>query len=177
MGNISGLTNVERLMLLNQFKLLRAAAVSAAKQRANDTVTVKMTSAASMYDEQISILERGDVSRYGELANELEPEIPIERTNFVLDVLQMYRVMHGADPSIFFPGFDLNNEDDYSIARYHIERDGMWDEQKPFKVTTDNWNTHRQMSDRYSNQLAAWERLSNRTNLTGDEARAIRDTY
>lgn len=158
---MSKLTPNERLILFNQFRILQALKVGE-------------------FGHYLSILEHGDVSRYGDIHNELRGEIPEDVSRFVGDVLSLYRMLNDADKDIYFPGFDGNNEGTYySAARLTIGEKNSWDEQKPFKSRTDGWNSHSQMVPFYKKQLEKYAKICARTgkqpydSLTKDEAKEI----
>ncbi|MEG2262990.1 MAG: YfbU family protein [Acinetobacter sp.] len=98
------MTKIERLQLINQFKILNLLKPDAG------------------YEEKINILEGGFIDHYDDLTTCIQEEISNEVSQFVVHVLNMYRDLHFTiakinDKDIIdlvkFDGFDGTTEFDY----------------------------------------------------------------
>ena len=104
------LTPIERLTLLNQFRILN-------RLEPNEG-----------WAETVAVLEGGFSNEYGTLLDYLGTELPADEGDFVVAVLVMYEAMQYAVPAgeggerdpYVFPGFDGNNEGAYLAYYKHI---------------------------------------------------------
>ena len=140
----------DRLILINQYKIL-------AKLDAND---------ATYYKELIQILENGYEIFYSLLDQWIDDEIPVEKSRFVLNILDLYRAIEDLkrktkDSRLLqhsygnFKGFDGNNESEYlGFTRFLIEIQGKFQEQKQYYYENDHLNSHCPMIHKYERMLA-----------------------
>lgn len=117
------LTPVERLQLINQFRILE----KLYPENAQD------------YAESRGIIARGYTIQYEEVFSEVFEEMDIEESKYVYDVLDMYRVLiqsydaladkKGLTPEdVRFRGFDGNNESKRHAFVEHLKKQGKWAE-------------------------------------------------
>lgn len=145
------LTKKERLVLINQYKILAAI-------DKNDN---------AHYEELIEILENGYSIFYTLLDQWISDEMSTEDGKFVLEILGIYRAIEDLKrakntkevidhPMAIFPGFDGNNESEYlSFCRFLIEKQGKFQEQTKYFLQTDRLNSHCAMLDKYKRMLEA----------------------
>ena len=161
------LTDIERLILINQFSIRKAV-------EKNDD-----------YDHLIKILTDGYELFYGDLVSHLSA-VPEDECRFVLDVLDMYRAIDDykrANPKDMevaelpwssFPGFDGNNEAHLlGFAQFLIEDQEKFQEQRERKHETDGFNSHMPTVDIYRRMLAIWQGFGGRFKLTREQVVAI----
>lgn len=144
-------TKKDRLILINQFKIL------AALNQEDE----------SYYLELIQILENGYSIFYPMVDEWVNDDMPKHIGEFVLDVLDLYRAIEDVKRSTkderilghrnsYFRGFDGNNESSYmGFCRFLIETQGKFQEQRPYLLKNDNLNSHMPMRDKYSRMLEA----------------------
>jgi len=165
MNEIKSLSKIERLMLINQFKILK---------KLNDDCTD--------YDDDIKALEYGYVSHYSWMTQNICDEVPEELCKLVLDVLSLHEKLHfsyekltdkdGIDAdSIKFRGFDGNNETEYmGYAQYfchQLQRYTIL-----FKSNFD-FNSHFPSLDRYKAMLAVAQNLPKSEYFSAEQIKAI----
>lgn len=139
----------DRLMLINQYKIL-----------------VQLNSNESnYYKELIEILENGYEIFYSMLDQWMDDGMPEEEGRFVLNILDLYRAIEDVkrktrDEQLLthhhavFSGFDGNNEAGHlSFARFLIEVQNKFQEQKQYLFQNDNLNSHCPMIDKYQRML------------------------
>ena len=151
--------NFQRLSLLNQFEIL------AKIDKENK----------SHYEERVEILKEGYEYHYDEyIWGELSDPVSKKDSQFVLDVLKMYRDItwskSNMDPDdqekikshhTFFPGFDYNDSKEVKLAIYaefYIEKLGRFQElieDKDF----DGFNSHDLKIDTYERYLANYKKV------------------
>lgn len=152
------LTPYQRLLLINQFKILAAFATSEGA-----------TEDRKLYARWVTILENGYTAQYAEMCFAMNKEVSPDDCAFVSDVLTMFRALHyyeqdGGAPltkqrRMKFSGFDGNTEGELrSYAMFLIEQDGMWDEQKSRAKETDGFNSHMPIRDAYGRMLAVFDK-------------------
>lgn len=148
------LSNVERLILLNQYRLL------------------KDLQRTSSYDALIEALVAGDSIFYRDALNaQLHADMAERDQQFVIDVLWLYQLLQQADASIEFPGFDGNFETSMmSFARREIARTQKTGLQLQ---TAAGCNSQQPMSTTYGRQLAAWVALGKPQPLTREHIAAV----
>lgn len=151
------LTKKERLTLYNQYEIL--------KRLDPDEV--------EYYNVKQEILINGFKANYDDLVNGFMEETPVEVSEFVVDVLQMYRTLNNSYLElteeeknninlydIAFKGFDGNEEiNHYVYANFYLEDLGRFDELKESEHYS--INSHRNMVNRYSRMLSRWEEVRN----------------
>ena len=104
----------------------------------------------------------------GELAKFIDSEVSEEICKEVIDILDMYRLLHAA-AGLKSAGFDGNEETDhYAYAGFTIEDMGRWSE-----FAKCDLNSHTEMLPRYRKMLEPWEHSPNRYNLTKADAESI----
>lgn len=143
------LTKIERLMLINQYRILQ-------ELHKDDPRQVKRFA----YQEEI--FERGYAWLYHELFDNLWDEQPIETAKECVDILQLHRLMlfsFGDSPSpeevdrVKFQGFDGNYEAEYlAFARFFCQEGERFEELKII-------NSHHHTLPRYRRMLAEWTRI------------------
>jgi len=121
------LTKVERLILLNQYKILS-----------------KLDSDADFYESNIEILESGYEYDYDSLFGAIDEDpVPVETCRETIEILNMFRRFDhllynitdeqktemGDDiKKLKFQGFDANNDKHYFYTKFMINKQGKWDE-------------------------------------------------
>lgn len=148
------LTKTERVMLMNQYRIL--------SHLDPDN--------KSNYDEKIEVLQSGYKIFYSMLDELISDEMMIEASDLVLQTLSIYRQIefykkkNPTDkeiidhPSSVFAGFDGNHESQYyAFARFVIETQNKYEEQKKYWRETDGLNSHSSMVDKYSRMIEAWK--------------------
>lgn len=155
--NKYALTLPERLILVNQYKIM---------QKLTENENEKKE-----YDNLINALKSGFAIHYQDCFNYMgEDDMTIEECQEVLDILEMYRgIIYSYQAilrdktatslkpcDVMFPGFDGNNEfKQLSYVRYFIEDLDRYSEIQELDHT-DNFNSHGQMLSKYRNMLAKW---------------------
>jgi hypothetical protein len=145
----------DRIILINQFKILERLDPD------GDTD----------YSEMIEILSNGYSIFYGDINRIVEEEeVSTNDCRFVLDVLDLYRVIERFKESDedttdieehslgTFRGFDGNNESEYlSFTRFLIQTQGKFQEQLPYEE--DNFNSHNLTIHNYRPMIEKWRSL------------------
>lgn len=149
------LTKKERLILYNQYEILKAINPEEAED----------------YEVNQDILINGFKVNYENLIEGFGEETSEEISNFVIDVLQMYRVLNNSYDSlndegkeqidlynISFKGFDGNYETDYyTYAKFYLNQLGRFEELKEsehFEI-----NSHRNMLSNYRRMVSLWKEV------------------
>lgn len=162
------LSYAERWSLINQYRIL------------------EILDAANAHDYKLQreALESGFSEEYGE-SNIYQDELSVDACRHVIDVLNMYRILHfsyqrlsapdkaAIDPTdIQFEGFDGNEEPrQLSYCKYLLEQ-GKWQELQRTKA---DYNSHSSTADRYEKMLQALRTIQGPSNtarardLTKDE--------
>jgi uncharacterized protein len=156
------LTETERLLLVNQFRILE-------KLDATE---------ADHHHRMAEILERGFTREYSLLTNGFSKEVSATTCEEVCDILDMHRALHYSytdleDKSaidaadLAFDGFDGNNETEYlSYASFLINGLNYWQESKN---AGDGLNSHHSTLDRYRPMLRKWKASADKRRLTRDD--------
>ena len=121
--NPRSLTPIERLKLINQFRILE----KLYPEHAED------------YQESREIIAKGYTIQYQQVFGELFDEMDIEECKYVYDVLEMYRTLirsydaltdkKGLKPEdVRFRGFDGNNESKRYAFAEHLQKQRKWAE-------------------------------------------------
>lgn len=162
------LTQLDRLMLSNQFKILRAL----------------YPDDADMYDEMLNIVERGYTGLYYELFEHIHEEVPQEVYDEVIDILNMYRAINFSfsdlsqeekstipEHKLKFGGFDGNNEPYHrGIAIFLLNSQGRYQELQEEKSS---YNTHFPTLNKYRRMLRDWSEIGKKDKLTFFEIRKL----
>ncbi len=164
------LTHTERLILLNQYEILKKLDPESAEY----------------YNEVTEILENGYSSYYEYLFKRLSPDMHKSECDFVVEVLSMYRAIEDYkrgkstdsevinDPFSHFAGFDGNNESEcHGFAQFQIKVQKKWQEQLPYERQTDGYNSHMPVKDSYKRMLDVWKSLRKAFPLSAEQVRAI----
>jgi uncharacterized protein YfbU (UPF0304 family) len=142
------LTPVERLQLVNQFRILEKLDPEHAEN----------------YAKSRSIIADGYTIQYDEVFGGVFEEMNIEECDYVYDVLNLYRTLiqgydalidkKGLTPeNVRFRGFDGNNETKRYAFAEHLRRQGKWRE-----TLTGGLNSHTEMTKSlYPRMLAKFE--------------------
>lgn len=149
------LSKKERLLLFNQYEILKHINPEEAKE----------------YEINQDILFYGYKNEYDSLVENFFDDTSIEISNFVLDVLQMYRCINNSyydlsdeekkeygKLSTSFEGFDGNDESDYYMyACFLLEKKGIYEESyQNGKIDT---NSHCNKVHKYTNMLNRWKEV------------------
>ncbi len=165
------LTKRDRLLLINQYKILAALNKDEADQ----------------FEELISILQNGYTIFYSQLDEWVFDDMPFEDGRFVLEVLDLYRAIEDVKRSTrderllahhysFFRGFDGNNETSHmNLCRFLVETQGKFQEQKQYLLKNDNLNSHEPMIEKYERMLVVAQRLTNIWKMRPDDALSVLD--
>jgi len=120
---VESLTQVERLQLVNQFRIL--------EKLDPDN--------ADHYAESREIIARGYSILYEKVFHDVYEEMPIEDCKYVYDVLDLHRVLINSfntlkdkqgltEDDVKFHGFDGNNESKMLALAEYLQKDGLWTE-------------------------------------------------
>ena len=149
------LTKKERLMLYNQYEILKHLEPEEKE----------------MYEINQKILSSGYKFDYDELIDFLDDETSVEISEFVYDVLQMYRCINDSYDELSeeekkefkilntkFAGFDGNEEYQYySYASFLLEDLGKYEESyEGGKISV---NSHRNMLNKYTKMISKWKEV------------------
>ncbi|WP_411845572.1 YfbU family protein [Roseibacillus persicicus] len=161
------ITNTEKLILINQYKIL-------AKLDPDSS---------SYYEKAENILSNGYRFLYGSLDNWIDDEMSEDKSEFVMDILSLYRAIGHIDDTDdqlggysnrVFRGFDGNEEGEYfSFTRFVIEEEGKFAEQKGGEASVDGYNSHCPMVPTYAAMIQRWESRGKKYQLTLEEIKAI----
>lgn len=157
------LTNAERLVLWNQYEILKSL-------RPQD---------ASDFEVKQQILENGYEDYYSEINNIMSTaSLDKKTTDEVVHILNTFRAIYFScqklnctpiSKNANFIGFDLNNEgDQYAFAKFLRRTLGKWEELKD-----EPDNSHMMTLNRYRRMLSTWVRLGKKYELTSDEIEQI----
>ncbi len=143
------LTKKDRVVLINQYRILAAL-------NPNDN---------GRYEELIEILESGYQIFYSMVDEWISEDMAESEGRLVLDILNLYRGIEDLKRTTqderlsqhrlaYFRGFDGNEETQYmAFARFVIETQGKFQEQKQYLIKNDNLNSHMPMVDTYRAML------------------------
>ena len=161
------LTKVERLLLANQYRILSMLE----KERADE------------YDALREALERGYEAVYEDrIFLDIFDGLPVEECRFGQEVMALYWTIQrsyeelpdkaGIDERhIVFRGFDGNYETEYlAYARYVVEKEQRF----PYlKLGRARFNSHMPMVEHYRRQIALWESMDKKPELTAADITSI----
>lgn len=167
------LSTKERLILINQYEILKNLEPKENKDR---------------YDEIIAILTWGYKIFYDSTFNIPEEMSEIE-SKLVLDILSFYRIVESykdknkKDKNIighrygYFNGFDGNEEAQYlGFVHFLIHTQGKFTENKIYEKKNDNFNSHYPEKSKYQNMIKKWEELGKKWDLSKSEILLILDS-
>jgi uncharacterized protein YfbU (UPF0304 family) len=158
------LTKIERLTLMNQYRIL-------AKLYPGE---------ASGYSRFADALEHGFTHEYDDFLTGLDEEMPGEQCAFVYRVLSMYEALHSSwhrvsdkggisADRITYQGFDGNSEGQFmTYSRFIVEQRGLFD-----YIGIKDHNSHLPSIVRYERMLEAWGRFDESHDLTIEQMQAI----
>lgn len=149
------LTKKERLILYNQYEILKKLDPDG----------------EDSYDRDQEILINGYKINYPDLVCGFTDETPEDVSEFVIDVLQMYRILNNSYNElkdedkekirmydISFKGFDGNEEIDYyKYADFYMNKLDRFDELKELEHF--EMNSHRNMLDNYMRMVSSWKEV------------------
>ncbi|PYE36461.1 YfbU family protein [Psychrobacter fozii] len=162
-------TKKERLILINQYKIL-------SKLCPDDS---------EHYNELREILEDGYEIFYSQIDEWISQDMSKSEGEFVLEILNLYRAIEdykrmSKDQEIiknsysYFRGFDGNNEGQYmQFARFLINKQNKFSEQKDYLRKNDNLNSHMPMIGIYKSMLSKWSSIGKPWNLSAQNINDI----
>ena len=164
------LTNVERLILGNQYRILA---------KLNEG-----THDEEYFQKKVEILDRGYAWYYGDLL--VSEPLPIEVSVETMDILDMFRQIDAYVSQLkdneretlnveklTFKGFDANNDPHYGFAKFIIEKDDRYGERKGMYL-----NSHTNSTlPRYRRMLEVYRAIRGKDfkNLTLDDLKMIQE--
>ena len=172
------LTEKERLFLYNQYEVLRIL-------NSDDEHESKR------YENFQKIVVRGYEDVYDWLTDGFDKTVPSEVTQFVFDVLNLYRALMVSyhelsdeekaqidENDIKYEGFDGSNEIQYyCFADFLMRDEGLYGE--IFDDGRAELDSHAKRVDQYKKMLDAWRNTGKEKhdNLTAEEIRGIIESY
>ncbi|GAA0100804.1 YfbU family protein [Paraclostridium bifermentans] len=149
------LTKKERLILYNQYEILKKLDPDG----------------EDLYDRDQEILINGYKINYPDLVCGFTDETSEDISEFVIDVLQMYRILNNSYNElnyedkekirlydISFKGFDGNEEIDYyKYADFYLNKLDRFDELKELEYF--EVNSHSNMLDNYMRMVSSWKEV------------------
>lgn len=129
--------------------------------------------------ERAKVLERGFTKEYSMEFLGIEPELSPRHCDFVLDVLQMFRIaLHSINElqkqgvevddslreALTFDGFDHNDLIENQMSDYvrFLVESGKWAEQKDFVLGSEYGNSYHQVIPSYSRMLTEYREVKQR---------------
>ena len=165
-------TKKERVALINQYRILGKL----------------YPEEASHYEELEEILVEGYEIFYSKVTEWIDDDMPTHKCKLVLDILELYRFIEdyikvskdktakGHHRSSFM-GFDGNNESEYmTFARFLIEKQDKFVEQKANFAKNDHLNSHVPMVETYKRMLGTWNGLGKPYKLNAQQVISILDS-
>jgi uncharacterized protein YfbU (UPF0304 family) len=159
------LSPTERFMLANQYRILAKLYPSEKRD----------------YERHLHVLEAGYPYLYHTILGSIDPEVPVETSEYVLSVLDMFSALKTARAKLpkkdapakelgRFVGFDANDEsDEYRFACYFT---GELDRYRNLGRNPIP-NSHHSTRHIYAPMLEAWRKSADTNNLTKDDVRRI----
>jgi uncharacterized protein YfbU (UPF0304 family) len=162
------LTNVDRLLLYNQFEILRLLALKS-----------KYPGNAEEYEEKREIIASGYHWHYQDIFRHIREPMPYQDSEEVIQILEMYRAIENfriknpeidiSSPYLKYRGFDGNYEiEQFSHAYFVIKTQGKFSESK-------HLNSHWPMLPIYRRMLGAWNKSANPFELTPQDIMRIEE--
>lgn len=162
------LSDVERLLLANQFRIL--------EQLAPDT------SEKNDYGQRAEVLERGFTGLYSWVFEYLDTALPEQVCEEVFEILNMHRALRhsfdalddksGLDSAeVAFRGFDGNEETEHYCFAEFLRR--KYDGGRYGELHKDPDNSHAPVLESYKRMLSVWHNLGSSYALTKDEINSI----
>lgn len=167
-GNVTTLTPLERLQLVNQYEMLEKMDPEHAEE----------------YARKRRILEEGYTILYPEIFQGIDDEVSVKVCRYVFEVLDMHRALRQSFDALAdkegltlddlrFKGFDGNDEtNEYSFITYLQEEGRRWTE----SLADCDLNTHYPTAARYKTMLEKWHSLGDirqRFHLTAAQIKEI----
>ncbi len=162
--------NFQRLLLLNQYKILRDLAIVRKDERDEE-----------LYEERIRTITDGYCGEYNDFFSELKEEFPKEESELVWDIFEIYSHIKFSysqleNPTLeeeetIFPGFDGNGEADYMVFCNYITNikhcycelaDGRTD-----------FNSHSKQCERYRKMRDKWNKMGKPYNMTEEQLKEL----
>lgn len=162
------LTNIERLIIANQLKILEKL----------------YPEEAEYYFQQRKAVEYGYTLHYDDLFESLYDGLSEDECKEVLEILSMYRALTFSyqnladktgieEEDIHFDGFDGNEEtSQYFYVKYFIVDLGRFDE-LTYKEKNPDFNSHLPMLDRYRRMLSVWRSYRDNHKLNNEQILSI----
>ena len=178
MENTIELSKKERVSFIHQLQIL---------QKLSDP------SEFTYYENKIKALKYGFTLHYSDILDVIyDEELPPEKCQEVLDILEMYRgIIYSyiglkrekkdislTDENVKFPGFDGNNEcEQMAYVKYFIDDLDRYSEIQ--ELSNKYYNSHSRMLSRYKNMLLKWkqfESLQNRYLMNEEQIKELLST-
>ncbi len=169
------LSTKERILLINQFKILKH-------------LNKEDTDSVEQYQEYIDILQKGYTIFYNEIDYWVSEEMPMDASNFVIAILNLYSVIEAYKQSnpedkgvsghvrACFRGFDGNTEAKYLLfTNFLIDEQHKYREQLSCKEKLGDFNSHVPMLDIYKNMLSKWSGMGEKFDMSKEELLSILD--
>lgn len=163
------ITKKDRVFLINQYRILAAL----------------YPDDANHYNELIEILQSGYMIFYSKIDEWIFEDMKYDEGKLVIDILNVYRAIEdlkrnnpsetlSSNYNSYFKGFDGNNETEYmSFARFLINEQGKFTEQKQYFIKNDSMNSHIPMISKYKKMINKWKELDNKFQLSEEQALEI----
>jgi uncharacterized protein YfbU (UPF0304 family) len=137
--------------------------------------------------ERAKVLERGFTKEYWVEFAGIRPELNARHSEFVMDVLDMFRIAlysvnhlreegtvidDSLRQALTFQGFDHNDRLENQMSDYvrFLVKDEKWTEQEEFVLGRERGNSHHRMADVYSRMLTAYREAKQNRPSTGPKA-------
>ena len=168
MSRSTTLTNVERLILANQYEIL-------SQQADNEYDTVKFLRTAKQ-------LRDGHKWLYEQIFEHIDDDLDNESAEFVVNVLSLHKALLSSyeqlddkidlkEKDVLFKGFDGNNEGSLMYFAEALSEDGRFCE----VLEKGNLNSHCPMIRRYQEMLQTWETFDKEYKLSKEQILEIID--
>lgn len=161
------LSKQQRLALANQYKIMK------------DLALLRKEEYESRHYEYLEeIFEHGYVQLYPRAMSNIHDEMPVEKSEEVLSILDMHRALLwslGPDASpeqlkkVKFLGFDGNNEPDYLSFAEFFQNSPTSKKYAELQI----FDSHHVTLPRYQRMLAEWDRLKRRPRLKPEQIEQI----
>lgn len=161
------LTKAERLILCNQFEILKAL-------KPHD---------AEYYEDKIKILQGGFARYYGDIINMVYDDMPKHVSDEVIEILNLYRAIYFSyselpeedkesipEEKIQFEGFDGSEEQDHYIFTDYVLKEASGYQELHHNF---GYDTHRNVLTKYRNMLDKWNGLGKKNKLNKDEIKMV----